>query len=149
VIHGFFDLEVIEPQVRRGAVIVVKEALLRAAHDRDEKRKPVKVTREQVVEACAEYDNVYPKNDYRDRGHQPWLKEDIDRVGAYEWAMWHDGRCYPPKHILRRATGYEVFHGGYGAGNANEVLDQLGFKLTPRPRLGRDWSDYRREDKHQ
>ena len=121
---------------------------LRARHNREEDFTLVEVTREQVIEAFKQYDIDYPKNDYRDEGHAPWLEDNIDRPGAYEWAVWYEGRCYPGKHILRRATGYQVFHGGWGQGQANHVFDTLGLKVTPRPELGRDWRSWRRPTKY-
>ncbi len=112
---------------------MTETAELRASYNREEDYKLVALTREQVIEAFKQYDADYPKNDFKDKGHDPWLEDDIDRVGAYEWAVWFEGRCYPGKYVLRYATGFEVFHGGWGAGNANEVLDKLGFRKRPVP----------------
>ena len=127
---------------------MTETAQLRARRNREEDYTLVELTREQVIAAFKQYDTDYPKNDFRDKGHDPWLEDDIDRPGAYEWAVWFEGRCYPGKYVLRCATGYQVFHGGWGEGNANEVLDTLGFRITPRPELGRDWRNYRRPAKY-
>jgi hypothetical protein len=111
---------------------------------RNEPAEHVQVTREAILDAIRHYDSEFPANDYRDEGRPPWLEDDIDRIGAHEWALWFEGRCYPAKHILRLATGFRYFKGGWGTGNANEVLAAVGFAITPRPHLHRDWSTYQR-----
>ncbi|MBE7470103.1 MAG: hypothetical protein DPW09_34620 [Anaerolineae bacterium] len=118
---------------------MAKSAPLRVWDEQINDYKLVDVTREQIVEAFKQYNIDYPKNDYHDEGHNPWLEDDIERPGAYEWAVWYEGRCYPGKYILRFVTGYGGFYGGWGNTKTNTVFDTLGFKVTPRPQLDRNW----------
>ncbi|HRV94381.1 MAG TPA: hypothetical protein P5526_19650 [Anaerolineae bacterium] len=114
-------------------------AQLRVWDEKANEHRLIDITREQVITAFNKYNTDYPKNDYQDEGHEPWLEDNIKRPGAYNWAIWYEGRCYPGKCILRYVTGYEGFYGGWGNNQANGIFDRLGFKVTPRPELHKDW----------
>lgn len=104
------------------------------------------ITMQQVIAAMAEYDANYPDNDFHEARHPSWLQENIEAVAAYEWAVWHKGKCYPGKYLLRLVFrkrrlpyDYNDFYGGWQRGNANDLFDKLGFPVTPRPQLAKSY----------
>ena len=106
----------------------------------------VNITKQQIVIAMTEYDTEYPDNDFHEKRHPEWLCENIDAPGAYKWAVWYKGRCYPGKYLLRLVFAklepqydYNDFYGGWAKGNANDVFDKLGFPVTPRPQLNKSY----------
>src|SRR2546427_7951870 len=48
--------------------------------------------------------------------------------GNYEWKIVLEGREYPPKQIIRLATGATEFSGG---AEANDYLRRLDFEIRP------------------
>ncbi len=98
------------------------------------------ITDWQVRNAIELYDREYPLNDYprtNERLHvKTWLENN-----NYVYAIRHEGKCYPPKHILWSAIGpgsqerYR-FMGGGRPGRANWVLEGLGFEIVPKSECG-------------
>ena len=124
----------------------MKMATIRIRGSSKEYDTKVNVTAQQVITAMANYDAMYPNNDFHDDTHPAWLQENIHAVGAYEWAVWHTGKCYPGKYILRLVFAnlglpydYDDFYGGWANGRANDVFDELGFPVTPRPELNKKY----------
>jgi hypothetical protein len=106
----------------------------------DREKRPigqVQVTDEQVRRALARYEQEYPANDYPRRRESPHVMTWLENR-AYKYAIRYRDRYYPPKLILRFATGTgpqtgRNFSGGGRAGNANWVLERLGFEIVPKP----------------
>lgn len=79
------------------------------------------MTRQMILDAIQAFDAEYPNtNDYRE-----WLEK-----GNYKYALVHEGRKYPPKHILSMATGTPWQEFGGGVQQANRVLSKLEFKIV-------------------
>lgn len=94
----------------------------------------VRITDASVRAGIAQYDVLHPQSDYlrtEDRSYvQTWLQDD-----TYTHAIRREGRCYPPKEILRLAigTGLQLGHqiaGGSTSGSAVSVLEELGFEVV-------------------
>lgn len=94
----------------------------------------VTITDAAVRAAISQYDIQYPENDFpradRKRHVKTWFEND-----AYAYAIRYEGKCYPPKPILRLAIGSGPqegygFYGGGNRGNANWVLEELGFEVV-------------------
>ena len=76
-----------------------------------------RLTHDDVVKELQKYDYEYPDtNQYDD-----WLEKE-----TYKFVLEHNGRLYPPKHILSRITGISTseFSGG---DRTNSVFEKLGF----------------------
>jgi hypothetical protein len=86
------------------------------------------VTREDVVRAIEEYDQLGPERFFSAHGFAPTTTYDLVR----------DGRRYPPKAILGTAyefaTGDRLASGDFegGKSGAVTVLGKLGFTVQPR-----------------
>jgi hypothetical protein len=77
------------------------------------------IKREMILKAMQDFDEAYPDpNQY-----EGWLDK-----RQYKYEVLHNGRRYPPKHILSRASGVSVqeFNGGE---ETNRVFRALGFKV--------------------
>lgn len=77
------------------------------------------VTRQNIIDALHEFSAQYPNPETYDN----WLQK-----GTYKFAVRHDERVYPPKHILSMATGIPTteFNGGE---QTNRVFRQLHFDV--------------------
>lgn len=87
------------------------------------------VTRSQVLEQLAKYDTDFPNtNDYEN-----WLDD-----GTYVYALKYDGKLYPPKYILSRASGLPLsdFSGG---DNTNDLFEELGFAVRDKRNHVKYW----------
>ena len=75
------------------------------------------VTTEDILAATREFDEQYPDSN----SYDAWLDKD-----TYKYAVEHNGKLYPCKYILSRATGIDIleFEGG---NQTNSVLSKLGF----------------------
>ena len=87
-----------------------------------------------VCAAIAQYDLQYPENDYPRTDSSPHIQTWFEN-STYTFAVRYEGKCYPPKPILRLAIGSGPqegygFYGGGNRGNANWVLKQLGFDVV-------------------
>jgi hypothetical protein len=86
------------------------------------------VTREDVVRAIEEYDQLGPERFFSAHGFAPTTTYDLVR----------DGRRYPPKAILGTAyefaTGDRLASGDFEGGKSGAVmvLGKLGFTVQPR-----------------
>ena len=106
--------------------------------DRDDRPiGEVQVTDAQVRRAIARYEQEYPANDYPRTRERPHVKTWLENR-TYKYAISYGDRYYPPKLVLRFATGTgpqsgRYFSGGGRAGNANWVLKRLGFEIVPKP----------------
>lgn len=94
----------------------------------------VTITDAAVRAAIAQYDIQYPENDYPRTETSPHIQTWFQN-STYTFAIRYEGECYPPKPILRLAIGSGpqegyVFYGGSSRGNANWVLEQLGFDVV-------------------
>ena len=79
----------------------------------------VAVTAQSIRRAMDEFDSLYPDTNEYDQ----WLEKN-----TYKYAVEHNGRLYPCKHILSWATGIHTceFCGGE---QTNRVFRQLGFMV--------------------
>jgi hypothetical protein len=88
------------------------------------------VSRDDVVRAIQEYDQLGPKDFFSAHGFAPTTTYDL---------VWEE-RPYPPKAILGTAyefaTGQRLASGDFegGKSGAVRVLGELGFNVQPRPR---------------
>lgn len=88
--------------------------------------KGVNLTAQDILTAMNDFDSQYQNtNDY-----DPWLGKE-----TYKYAVWHNGKLYPCKHILSRATRIHTskFSGGE---QTNSVFRKLGFRLIDKPQAG-------------
>lgn len=78
------------------------------------------ITREKVIQVINQFEQAYPDSNTYDG----WLDK-----GTYRYALHHNGRRYPCKHILSEASGFstESFSGGE---QTNRVFRDLGFEVT-------------------
>jgi hypothetical protein len=91
------------------------------------------IAREQIRRALEEYDRRWPANDFPRTAHRPHVKTWRENE-VFRWAVWHTGRCYPPKQILRLAMDPPLgqgqrFFGGHQSGHVDSVLTELGFEI--------------------
>lgn len=95
------------------------------------------ITEEQVRAAIRQYDREYTVNDYPRTDVRSRVKTWFENQ-QYNFALRYDGKCYPPKYILRLAIApdhpddVDVFYGGGQQGNANWVLEKLGYEIIPK-----------------
>ena len=88
----------------------------------------LQVTDAQILNAIERYDSEYPFNDHPRTDERPHIKTWLENQ-TYTFAIKRKGKCYPPKHILRLAIEEDcLFYGGGQPGNANWVLENLGFE---------------------
>jgi len=81
------------------------------------------ITREQVLGALRQFDSAYrDTNDY-----DGWLDK-----RTYKYAVRHDGRLYPCKHILSVASGFDLTEFG-GGQQTNSKFEGLGFEVVDKP----------------
>ena len=78
------------------------------------------VTRQMVLDILQDFDLRYPDPNRYDN----WLVRQ-----SYKYVLWHNGRQYPPKHVLSTCTGISTteFSGGE---QTNRVFRALGFVVT-------------------
>jgi len=75
------------------------------------------VTRQGILTATNKFDAQYPRPNCYDSWLDKW---------NYKYAVWHNGRPYPPKHVLTRAAG--ICKSRFGGGEqTNGVFRKLGF----------------------
>ena len=81
------------------------------------------VSRRDVLDALADFDRVYPNT----RQFDNWLEKK-----NHKWAIEYEGKLYPVKYILSKASGVHVnrFYGGSNPGCANHLLGRLGFQIV-------------------
>ena len=79
----------------------------------------VRISRERVEKALAEFERKYPNSNDYDR----WLDKK-----NYKYAILEKGRCYPPKHILSEVSmvSTKKFSGG---DETNDVFRDLCFEI--------------------
>jgi hypothetical protein len=78
------------------------------------------VSRQDILSAMADFDKQFADtNDYEN-----WLVRQ-----SYIYVIWHNGRQYPPKHILSAVSGISTaeFSGG---DQTNRIFTDLGFEVT-------------------
>ena len=83
----------------------------------------VRVTAKDILKAMRYFDLQYQNgNDY-----DSWLDKK-----NYKYAVKHNSKLYPPKHILSRATAIDTseFRGGE---QTNSVFRKLGFRVIDKP----------------
>ena len=85
--------------------------------------KRITVTAQDILAAMRDFDSQYPDTNEYDS----WLDK-----GYYKYAVEHNARLYPCKHILSRATGIATseFHGGK---QTNHVFCRLDFHVINKP----------------
>jgi hypothetical protein len=85
--------------------------------------KGISITAQDILTAMSKFDSQYPDtNDY-----DSWLHKE-----TYKYAIRHNGKLYPCKHILSQATGIDTseFNGGE---QTNSVFRKLGFRDITKP----------------
>jgi hypothetical protein len=111
--------------------LLIRELLQRRRDSEDEMTRTIawdEVTRDAVVRAIAEYDQVGPERFFSQHGFAPTTTYDL---------VWED-RTYPPKAILGTAyefaTGERLASGDFegGKSGAVRVLGKLGFTVRAR-----------------
>jgi hypothetical protein len=108
-------------------------------HIYDADEKPIgtqTITDERIRSALKAYDDMHPFNDYPRTDDHPHHKTWLEHK-KYKYAIRYEGRCYPPKAIIRLAIGSALargyqFGGGEGTGRTNWVLRRLGFEIIPK-----------------
>lgn len=77
-------------------------------------------TSDDILAAIRDFDEEYPDSN----SYDAWLD-----MGAYKYALQHDGKRYPCKYILSQATGIDTseFHGG---DQTISVFSKLGFHVV-------------------
>ena len=91
------------------------------------------VARHQIVAALRAFDTEYPDTNL----YRRWMEK-----GNYKYVLWHDGKRYPPKHILSQATGIATADFGGGIAETNRVLKQLEFTVVPKQARVTDGSSH-------
>ena len=94
------------------------------------------VSRQDTLDTISKFDVRYPDtNNFtgqeglpRQEGLKGWLEN-----RAFKYAVWHEGRLYPPKYILSKASDVPrcVFQGG---SQTNAVFRRLGSKVIDKTR---------------
>ncbi len=85
--------------------------------------KGITVTTQDILAAMRHFDTQFSNtNDY-----DAWLEKE-----NYKYAVRHEGRLYPCKHILSQVTGVDTgdFNGGE---QTNSVFRRLGFEVINKP----------------
>ena len=83
----------------------------------------VHVTAQDILLAINDFNSQFPDTNEYDS----WLDKD-----TYKYAVQHEGKLYPCKHILSRATGIDTAEFGGGA-QTNNVFHKLGFRVIDKP----------------
>jgi 5-methylcytosine-specific restriction protein A len=85
--------------------------------------KGASITAQDILAAMSDFDSQYPDtNDY-----DSWLDKE-----TYKYAVRHNNKLYPCKHILSQATGIGT-SGFSGGKQTNNVFRKLGFHIIDKP----------------
>lgn len=81
--------------------------------------KGKEISKERILEEFVKFDSEYPQlNDFKG-----WLED-----GKYRYVIKYNGKIYPPKHILSKASGIPT--SGFSGGNeANNFFIGCGFEI--------------------
>lgn len=93
----------------------------------------MKVSYSSLLQAMAEFDHALRETDQWSQ----WAENK-----AHKYAIRHEGRLYPVKHIVSLASGVpvRVFNGGKSSGHANGVAQTAGFEIVPLRGTNPDWT---------
>ncbi len=77
------------------------------------------VTLQDILNAFHDFDAQYPDTNQ----YEGWLDK-----ATYKYAVRHENKLYPPKHILSQASGIPTTEFG-GGEQTNRVFRDLGFEV--------------------
>ena len=89
------------------------------------------VTCQDILEAMRRFDAKYPNTNDFTGSSGDWKGKGWLENRTYTYAIQHQGRFYPPKYILSKASG--VPRAEFISTEANRVFRELGFEVIQKP----------------